>query len=171
MKLASGVAPVPSFLQAGIKVGLGTDGVASNNDLDLFDEVQSAAFIHKLHNNNPTLLNARDALEMATIGGARVLGMDHLIGSLETGKRADVIILDMDQPHAHPVFNIYSLIVYSMRGSDVETVLVDGRLMVFKRRLVTLDLGRLYQKVDQLAKKIIGASKTLAQVNNRIKKL
>ncbi|HSV88668.1 MAG TPA: amidohydrolase [Bacteroidales bacterium] len=171
MKLASGVAPVPAFLKAGVKVGIGTDGVASNNDLDLFDEIRSAAFIHKLFNDDPTILNARTALEMATIGGARVLGMDHLIGSIETGKRADIIILDMDQPHAHPVFNIYSLIVYSMRGSDVETVLVDGRLMVFKRKLVTLDLGRLYQKIDQLAKKISEASKTLAQVNNRIKKL
>lgn len=171
MKLASGVAPVPAFLKAGVKVGIGTDGVASNNDLDLFDEIRSAAFVHKLSNDDPTVLNARAALEMATIGGARVLGMDHLIGSIEIGKRADIIIVDMDQPHAHPVFNIYSLIVYSMRGSDVETVLVDGRLMVFKRKLVTLDLGRLYQKVDQLARKITEASKTLAQVNNRIKKL
>jgi len=171
MKLASGVAPVPAFLKAGVKVGIGTDGVASNNDLDLFDEIRSAAFVHKLSNDDPTVLNARAALEMATIGGARVLGMDHLIGSIEIGKRADIIIVDMDQPHAHPVFNIYSLIVYSMRGSDVETVLVDGRLMVFKRKLVTLDLGRLYQKIDQLARKITEASKTLAQVNNRIKKL
>ena len=171
MKLASGVAPVPEFLKAGVKVGIGTDGVASNNDLDLFDEVRSAAFIHKLNSNNPTVLNAQTALELATMGGARVLGMDHLIGSLETGKRADIIILDMDQPHAHPVYNIYSLIVYSLRGSDVETVLVDGKLMVHNRKLVTLDLDRLYDKVDQLARQITEKSATLALLNNRLRKL
>lgn len=171
MKLASGVAPVPAFLDAGVKVGIGTDGVASNNNLDLFDEIRSAAFIHKLHNDDPTVINARSAFEMATIGAARVLGMDKIIGSLEVGKRADVVIVDMDQPHAHPVYNIYSLIVYSMRGSDVETVLVDGRLMVHKRKLITLDLGRLYQKVDSLAKRISESSKILAQINNRIRKI
>jgi len=171
MKLASGVAPVPAFLKAGVKVGIGTDGVASNNNLDLFDEIRSAAFIHKLHNDDPTVINARSAFEMATIGAARVLGMDKIIGSLEVGKRADVVIVDMDQPHAHPVYNIYSLIVYSMRGSDVETVLVDGRLMVHKRKLITLDLGRLYQKVDSLAKRISESSKILAQINNRIRKI
>lgn len=171
MKLASGVAPVPAFLKAGVKVGIGTDGVASNNNLDLFDEIRSAAFIHKLHNDDPTVLDARSAFEMATIGSARVLGMEHLIGSIEAGKRADIVIVDLDQPHAHPVYNIYSLIVYSMRGSDVETVLVDGRLMVYKRRLVSLDLGRLYQKVDSLARRIAESSKILAYSNNRIRKI
>lgn len=171
MKLASGVAPVPEFLKAGVKVGIGTDGVASNNDLDLFDEVRSAAFIHKLNSNNPTVLDAQTALELATIGGARVLGMEHLIGSLETGKRADIIILDLDQPHAHPFYNIYSMIVYSIRGSDVETVLVDGKLMVHNRKLVTLDLDRLYDKVDQLAKRITEKSTSLAFLNNRLRKL
>jgi 5-methylthioadenosine/S-adenosylhomocysteine deaminase len=171
MKLASGVAPVPAFLKAGVKVGIGTDGVASNNDLDLFDEVRSAAFIHKLNSNNPTVLDAQTALEMVTIGGARVLGMEDKIGSLEVCKRADIIILDMDQPHAHPVYNIYSLIIYSLRGSDVETVMVDGRLMVQDRKLVTLDLDRLYDKVDALARQISEASTTLAALNNRSKKL
>jgi 5-methylthioadenosine/S-adenosylhomocysteine deaminase len=171
MKLASGVAPVPAFLKAGVKVGIGTDGVASNNDLDLFDEVRSAAFIHKLNSKNPTVLDAQTALELVTIGGARVLGMENLIGSLETGKRADIIILDMDQPHAHPVYNIYSLIIYSLRGSDVETVMVDGRLMVYKRKLVTLDLDRLYDKVEALARQITEKSTTLAQLNNKLRKL
>jgi 5-methylthioadenosine/S-adenosylhomocysteine deaminase len=171
MKLASGVAPVPAFLRAGVKVGIGTDGVASNNDLDLFDEVRSAAFIHKLNSNNPTVLDARTALEMVTIGGARVLRMEDKIGSLEAGKRADIIILDLNQPHAHPVYNIYSLIIYSLRGSDVETVMVDGRLMVQDRKLVTLDLDRLYDKVDALARQISEASTTLAALNNRSKKL
>jgi len=171
MKLASGVAPVPAFLNAGVKVGIGTDGVASNNDLDLFDEVRSAAFIHKLNSNDPTVLDAQTALEMITIGGARVLGLDDKIGSLEVGKRADIIILDMDQPHAHPVYNIYSLIIYSLRGSDVETVMVDGRLMVQNRKLVTLDLDRLYDKVEQLALQITEKSTTLAQLNSKLRKL
>jgi 5-methylthioadenosine/S-adenosylhomocysteine deaminase len=171
MKLASGVAPVPEFIKAGIKVGIGTDGVASNNDLDLFDEVRSAAFIHKLNSNNPTVLDAQTAIGLATMGGARVLGMEHLIGSLEIGKRADIIILDMDQPHAHPFYNIYSMIVYSIRGSDVETVLVDGKLMVHNRKLVTLDLDRLYDKVDQLAMQITEKSPSLALLNNRLRKL
>ncbi len=171
MKLASGVAPVPAFLKAGINVGIGTDGVASNNDLDLFDEVRSAAFIHKLNSNDPTALDAQTALGLVTIGGAKVLGMEDKIGSLEVGKRADIIILDMDQPHAHPVYNIYSLIIYSLRGSDVETVLVDGRLMVQNRKLVTLDLDRLYDKVEQLARQIAEKSSTLVHLNNRLRKL
>lgn len=171
MKLASGVAPVPAFLKAGVKVGIGTDGVASNNDLDLFDEVRTAAFLHKLTCKNPTVLDAQTALELITIGGARVLGLDDKVGSLEVGKRADIIILDMDQPHAHPVYNIYSLIIYSLRGSDVETVMVDGKLMVQNRKLVTLDLDRLYDKVELLARQITEKSTTLTQVNNRLRKL
>jgi 5-methylthioadenosine/S-adenosylhomocysteine deaminase len=171
MKLASGVAPVPEFLKAGVKVGIGTDGVASNNDLDLFDEVRSAAFVHKLNSQNPTVVDARSALEMATIGGARVLGMQDKIGSLEPGKRADIIMLDLDQPHAHPVYNIYSLIVYSLRGADVEMVMVDGRLMVRDRKLVTLDLDRLFDKVEALARVIADKSETLVSFNSTLKKL
>lgn len=171
MKLASGVAPIVELLRAGIKVGIGTDGTASNNDLDVLEEIRTAAFLQKLSTGDPTSLNAQQALEMATIGAARVLGMDDIIGSLEVGKRADVIILDMDQPHAHPMYNIYSLIVYALRGSDVETVLVDGRLMVHNGQLVTLDLDRLYAKVDKLAKVIFDTSQKLAFTNNRIKKL
>lgn len=161
MKLASGVAPVPAFLKAGIKVGLGTDGVASNNDLDLFEEARTAAFLHKLSSQDPTVLDARTLVEMATMGGARVLGMQDQIGSLETGKKADMIMLNLDQPHAHPVYNIYSLIIYSLKGSDVDTVMIDGKLMVENRKLQTLDLGRLYDKVENLALQIARKSPSL----------
>ncbi len=171
MKLASGVAPIPEFLKAGVKVGIGTDGVASNNDLDLFEEMRSAAFIHKLNSNEPTVMDARTTLEMGTMGGARVLGMQDQIGSLETGKRADIIILDLDKPHAHPVYNIYSLIIYSLHGSDVDTVIVDGKVLVKNRKLVTLDLGRLFEKVERLAKGIARKSVNLTTFNSTLKKL
>jgi 5-methylthioadenosine/S-adenosylhomocysteine deaminase len=154
MKLASGVAPVPELLKAGVKVGFGTDGVASNNNLDLFEEMNSAAIVHKLNSNDPTVLNARTVVEMATIGGARLLGMENEIGSLEPGKKADMIILDMMQPHAHPVYNIYSLLVYSMQGSDVETVIIDGEIVLQNRRLTKLDINGLYDEIEFTAAKI-----------------
>ncbi len=154
MKLASGAARLPELLEAGVNVGVGTDGVASNNDLDMIDEIRSMAFLHKFNSNDPTVVSAREAVEMATMGGARVLGLDRQIGSLEKGKKADLILLNMDKPHAHPLYNIYSLIVYSMRGADVETVMVNGRFLVEDARLMTLDLGRLYDKVEGIARQI-----------------
>jgi len=154
MKLASGVARIPELMKAGVRVGIGTDGVASNNDLDLFDEMRTMAFMHKLNSGDPTVISAREALEMATMGGARLLGLDGEIGSLEQGKKADLIVLDMNQPHAHPVYNIYSLIVYSLRGSDVQHAMVDGQWLLFDRELCSLDLGRLYDKVEGIAHKI-----------------
>jgi 5-methylthioadenosine/S-adenosylhomocysteine deaminase len=154
MKLSSGVAPVPKMLKAGVKVGLGTDGVASNNDMDMFDEMNTAAILHKLHQHDPTVLDARTVLHMATLGGAKVLGMEKEIGSLEAGKKADVIILDMMQPHAHPLYNIYSLMVYSMKGSDVETVIVDGKIVMQNRKFMHLDEKGLYQRVEEIATQI-----------------
>ncbi len=151
MKLASGVARIPDLLKAGVNVGIGTDGVASNNDLDLIDEARSMAFLHKLHSCDPTVVSARQAVEILTIGGARVLAADEIIGSIEPGKKADLIMLDLDQPHAHPLYNIYSLIVYSLRGADVKHVMVDGNWLVFDRELQTLDTRRLFAKVDKVA--------------------
>jgi 5-methylthioadenosine/S-adenosylhomocysteine deaminase len=171
MKLASGVAPVPEFLRSGIKVGIGTDGVASNNDLDLFDEMRTAAFLHKLSSNDPTVLDARTVIEMGTIGGARVLGMQHMIGSVEVGKKADIILLELNKPHAHPVYNIYSLMVYSLRGSDVDTVMVDGKLLVKNRKLLTLDLGRLFDKVESLARIIGQNNKAINLISKKLKDL
>jgi 5-methylthioadenosine/S-adenosylhomocysteine deaminase len=164
MKLASGVAPVPQLLKAGVKVGFGTDGVASNNNLDLFEEMNSAAILHKLNSNDPTVLDARTVVEMATIGGARLLGKEKEIGSLEPGKKADIIILDMMQPHAHPVYNIYSILVYSMQGSDVETVVVDGNIVMLNRRLTLLNVNGLYEETENIANKIKERSIAMAEI-------
>jgi 5-methylthioadenosine/S-adenosylhomocysteine deaminase len=171
MKLASGVAPVPQLLKAGVKVGFGTDGVASNNNLDLFEEMNSAAILHKLHSNDPTVLNARTVVEMATIGGARLLGKEKEIGSLEPGKKADIIILDMMQPHAHPVYNIYSILVYSMQGSDVETVIVDGNLVMSNRKLTLLNVNGLYEETETIANKIKERSIAMNDIINNQKPL
>jgi 5-methylthioadenosine/S-adenosylhomocysteine deaminase len=154
MKLASGVAPIPELMKAGVKVGLGTDGVASNNDLDLFDEMNTAAILHKLNSMDPTVLDAQSVVEMATMGGARVLGMEKDIGSLEPGKKADMILLDMMQPHAHPIYNIYSLLVYSMKAADVETVIVDGKFIMRDRKLLHLDEKSIYGKIEEVALRI-----------------
>lgn len=163
MKLASGIAPVPAMLQRGIRVGIGTDGVASNNDLDLLEEVRTASFLHKVSSMDPTILDARTALEMITIGGARLLGMDKQIGSLVPGKQADMIMLDLDQPHAHPAYNVYSLIVYSLRGSDVETVIVGGKVLMHKRDLINMNLRELYAGAEETAREIREKATTLAQ--------
>ncbi len=154
MKLANGVAPIPQLIKAGAVVGIGTDGVASNNDLDMFDEMRSSALSHKLSALDPTVMDAETVVRTATMGGAKVLGLDGLIGSLEAGKQADLIVLDLDKPHALPFYNVYSLIVYSLRGSDVELVMVDGRMLVEDRQLQTLDIGRLYDKVKRIAARI-----------------
>ncbi|MFW5706880.1 MAG: amidohydrolase [Bacteroidota bacterium] len=167
MKLASGVAPVPQLLRAGVKVGFGTDGVASNNNLDLFEEINTAAMLHKLNSNDPTVLDARTVVEMATIGGARLLGLDNKIGSLEVGKQADMIILNMQQPHAHPVYNIYSLLVYSMKGSDVETAIIDGEIVMQDRVFTKLDEEGLYVKAEKTAQMIRERSRALAAANGR----
>ena len=165
MKLANGVAPIQKFLNSGIRIGIGTDGVASNNDLDMFDELRSSALSQKLSTGDPSTLNARTVIEMATIMGARALGMDDKIGSVEKGKKADVIILDLSRPHAQPLYNVYSLIAYSLRGSDVETVIVNGRVLVDNRELVTLDIGRLYAKVGSIASQIRSYNRKPARVS------
>ena len=154
MKLASGVAPIPELLAAGVNIGLGTDGVASNNDLDLFDEMNTAAILHKLNSNDPTVLDARTVVEIATIGGARALGMQNEIGSLEPGKKADMIILDLMQPHAHPLYNIYSLLVYSIKGADVESTIIDGKFVMRDRKLLFMDEDGLYEKIENVARQI-----------------
>lgn len=139
MKLASGVASVPALLAAGVAVGIGTDGAASNNDLDMWDEMDTVAKLHKLTSENPTILPARQAFEMATIGGARALHLDKITGSIESGKRADIAIVDMDGLHQMPMFNLYSHLVYATKASDVRTVIINGRVVMRDRRLLTLN--------------------------------
>ena len=143
MKLASGVAPLPELLAAGVTVGLGTDGCASNNDLDLFGEMDTVAKLHKVQRLDPTVMDAATVLRLATIEGARVLGLAHRIGSLETGKRADLIVVDTRQPHLTPLYNPVSHLVYAARSADVRHTVIDGRLVMRDRRLLTIDLASL----------------------------
>lgn len=139
MKLAAGVAPVPSMLRKDIAVGLGTDGAASNNDLNMWEEMDTAAKLHKLTSGDPKTLPAELAFEMATIRGARALHLDDKIGSIEAGKQADLVILDMDSFNQLPSFNIYSSLVYSTKANDVRTVIINGRIVMLDRRLLTLN--------------------------------
>lgn len=152
MKLASGTAPVPAMLKAGLRLGLGTDGAASNHDLSLWEEIDSAAKLHKLISGDPTAVPAQEALAMATIGGARALHMEKEIGSLESGKRADVILVDMNALHLTPMYNFYSHLVYAVKASDVSDTIVNGRVLMRNRRLLTINeeavkaSARKYQK-------------------------
>ncbi len=155
MKLASGVAPVPELLSRGVVVGLGTDGCASNNNLDLFQEMDFVAKVHKVQRLDPTVMPATVVLEMATLGGARVLGMEKEIGSLEVGKKADVIILDLNRPHLQPVYNLPSHLVYSATGADVRDVIIDGKLVMENRKLFTLDEERILEKMQEIKGKIL----------------
>lgn len=139
MKLASGVAPVPAMLEAGITVGLGTDGCASNNTLDLFREMDRTAKLHKAVSGDPTVCPARQVLHLATLGGAAALGLAELTGSIEAGKKADLVALDLRQPHLTPLYDPVSHLVYCARASDVTQVWIDGRRVVQDRRVLTLD--------------------------------
>jgi len=154
MKLASGIAPVPELIQAGITVGLGTDGCASNNDQDLFGEMDVTAKLHKVNALDPTVMDSRTVLTMATIGGAKAIGLEKEIGSLEIGKQADVIVLDTRSPHLFPIYNPVSHLVYSARGSDVRDVIVAGRVILKDRRLLTMDMADIYEKVTVLSRRI-----------------
>src|SRR5213078_1223872 len=139
MKLASGVAPVPAMLAKDVAVGLGTDGAASNNDLDMWEEMDTAAKLHKQFSGDPKTLPAETAFEMATIRGARALHLENLIGSIEAGKRADIAIIDMDSLNQTPYFNVYSALVYSTKAADVRTLIINGRIVMLDRRLLTLN--------------------------------
>ena len=154
MKLSSGVAPVSELLKAGIPFGLGTDGCASNNDLDLFQEMDMAAKFHKVDALDPTIMDARSVLEIATIGGARAIGLDKDIGSLEAGKQADLIIIDTEKPHLVPMYSPVSHIVYAMRGSDVRDVIVSGKVLVRDRNLMTLDLENILERATEFSETI-----------------
>lgn len=154
MKLASGVAPVPDMMRRGIAVGLGTDGAASNNVLDIFQEMNLAAKMHKVTRLDPTVMSAETVVQMATLGGAKVLGLDALIGSIETGKLADIIVVNMDQPHLTPLYHPYSQLVYAARGADVTTSIINGRVVMENRKLLTLDPSQAMKNVRAVAASI-----------------
>ncbi|HMG37300.1 MAG TPA: amidohydrolase [Blastocatellia bacterium] len=149
MKLAAGVAPVPAMIKAGVAVGLGTDGAASNNDVSMWEEMDTAAKLHKLNSKDPTAVTAREALEMATIGGARAIHQDREIGSIEVGKRADVIVVDFGSPHQTPVYNVYSQLVYATKASDVETVVINGKIVMQHRKVLTIDERAVLERANR----------------------
>jgi 5-methylthioadenosine/S-adenosylhomocysteine deaminase len=157
MKLASGVAPVTKYLAAGVAVGLGTDGAASNNDLDMFEAMRQASFLAKLSTRDPTAVSARTALDMATIGGARALRMDRLIGSLEPGKRADLIAVSVSSARQTPLYDPVSHLVYATRGDDVRTTIVNGKVLMKDRRVQTLDRAAVIADANRLAAKVRAA--------------
>ena len=154
MKLASGIAPVPELVQQGICVGLGTDGCASNNNLDLFLEMGTAARLHKVSTLDPTVMDAAGVLRMATIDAARALGIDHLTGSLEPGKAADIIIIDTAKPHLTPMYHPDSHLVYAARGSDVATTIINGRIVMEDGKFLSLDIGKVMEDINVIAEEI-----------------
>ena len=157
MKLAAGTAPVPMMLKKGLNVGLGTDGAASNNDLSMWEEMDTAAKLHKLISGDPKTLPAEQVFEMATIGGARALHMEDLIGSITVGKRADIAIVDMDGLHQTPMYNVFSHLVYATKASDVRTVIINGRVVMLDRRLLTLDENAIKRDANAYRTKIINS--------------
>jgi 5-methylthioadenosine/S-adenosylhomocysteine deaminase len=159
MKLGSGIAPVPEMLAAGIPVALGTDGAASNNSLDMFKEMKFAALLNKAHRLDPVVVPAMSALEMATLNGATALGLGSELGSIEVGKKADLVLVDLKKPHLVPSHNLISHLVYSAVGSDVETTIVDGRILMLERRVLTLDEDRVLRLAQKSADDLLTRGK------------
>lgn len=161
MKLSSGVAPVVKMLKLGIPVGLGTDGVAgSNNDANMMEEMDLASKLQKVSTMDPQALPAEQSFAMATITGARALRMDKLIGSLERGKRADIITIRVDQPHAVPMYNVYSQLVYALKGSDVNDVMVNGKPIVRDRQMLTINAAQVLAKAAEYQVKVSNSLRT-----------
>src|SRR5581483_2674277 len=154
MKLASGTAPVAAYLASGVALGLGTDGAASNNDLDMFEAMRQASFLAKHATHDPTAVPAQTAVDLATIGGARALAMDALSGSLEAGKRADLITVSLSSARQTPVYDPVSHLVYTTRGGDVRTTIVNGKVLMRDRRVLTLDRSAVIQDATTLAAKV-----------------
>ncbi|HUA16231.1 MAG TPA: amidohydrolase [Verrucomicrobiae bacterium] len=155
MMIASGVSPVPDMRAAGVAVGLGTDGPAgSNNDLDLMEEIDLAAKLAKITRMNPLALGAKDVVAMATIDGARAIHMDKEIGSLEAGKKADLILIGLDEPNAVPMYDIYAQVAYSLKGSDVKTVVIGGKVVMRDRNLLTIDEPHVIEKAREYGRSV-----------------
>ncbi len=159
MKLAAGVAPVPAMLKLGLRLGLGTDGAASNNDLSLWEEMDTAAKLHKVFSGDPKVVSAVEVFEMATIGGARALHLEKMIGSIEVGKRADIAIVDFSSVNQTPMYNVYSHLVYATKAEDVDTVVIDGKIVMKGRRLLTLNEGAIKKDANLIHLKIIDSLK------------
>ncbi len=161
MKLAAGISPVPKLLDAGVCIGLGTDGCASNNNLDLFKEMDAAAKIHKVSTGDPTVMDAMTVLKMTNTMAARAIGMEKEIGSLEPGKKADLICLDLNQPHLTPLYNIPSQIVYSASGMDVNTVIINGKILLHDKEFKRSNPREILKRANRWAEKIAGLKQQL----------
>jgi len=151
LKLASGFAPVEKMLKKGVNVALGTDGSSSNNNLNMFEEIHIASIVNKAVNMDAVSVTAKDTLKMATINGAKGLNWDKEIGSLEVNKKADIILIDMDKPHLYPLYNVMSALAYSAQGSDVDTVIIDGNIVMEKREIKTLDVERIKYNAEKIS--------------------
>jgi 5-methylthioadenosine/S-adenosylhomocysteine deaminase len=154
MKLASGVSPVADLIDRGVCAGLGTDGCSSNNNLDLFAEMDMAAKLHKANCLDPTVMDAATVLRMATIDGARALGLDAITGSLEIGKKADIIVVDTRKPHLTPMYHPASHLVYAVGGSDVSATIINGRVLMKDRQLVAMDVEEVMGEAHEIAAEI-----------------
>jgi 5-methylthioadenosine/S-adenosylhomocysteine deaminase len=155
MKLGLGAAKIKDLIGLGVNVCLGTDGPASNNTLDMFETMKFAALLQKLTYANPTVLSAYEVLKMATINGAKALGLEDEIGSLEIGKRADIILIDFSKPHLKPLHDVFASLVYSARGSDVDTLIVDGKILMENRHVETLDEKSTIKKAEEIASNLL----------------
>lgn len=154
MKLATGgYAPIPELLQAGVPVGLGTDGAASNNSLDMFESMKFAALLQKQHRWDPSIISAQTVLDMATIGGANCLGIN--AGSIKEGKKADLIMIDLNKPNMIPRHNLISNLVYSVKGCDVSTTIVNGKLLMLEREFLTLDYEKVLEDAEEAARELV----------------
>jgi 5-methylthioadenosine/S-adenosylhomocysteine deaminase len=155
MKISSGPAPVREMLAEGMRLGLGTDGAASNNDLDMFEEMLTAALLAKHVSGDPTVAPAAAVLEMATLGGARALGMEDRLGSLEAGKRADLIVVDLSEPRLHPLYDPVSHLVYAAKGADVRHVVIEGNVVMRDRKVTTLDEAAVLAEAERLRAQVV----------------
>jgi len=155
MKLASGTAPIPEMLRAGINAAIGTDGPVSNNNLNMFEEMKTLALVQKLVNNDPSIIDAKTIVKMASETSAKALGIYEKTGSLEKGKLADIIIIDLNKAHLNPIYNIFSNIVYSMSGNDVDTVIINGRIVMKEKKLIGIDEEAIIAEVNEKTKNIV----------------
>lgn len=156
MKLASGIARVPDLLRAGVTVALGTDGAASNNNLDMLEEVRACALIHKVQTLDPQVIPAYQALEMATVNGARALGLEGEVGSLRTGMKADIILINLEKPHLHPQHNVIAHLVYAAQSADIDTVIVNGKILMEDKHVTTIDEERVMKEVETVIASLLG---------------
>jgi 5-methylthioadenosine/S-adenosylhomocysteine deaminase len=155
LKLASGISPVPKMLERGVTVSLGTDSPCSNNTADMFEVIKTAAILHKGVNGNPTLMPAQKVLSMATLDGAKALSWEKEIGSIEVGKKADIVIVNFAKPHLCPIYNEVSHLVYAAKSADVETVIINGKIVMEDRKLTTLDIEKVMEAAEKAKNRLL----------------